>query len=67
MPHMRNMVNKSYEITLLSAGAELLAALRKAQRVRSILIQLGQRGRRARDAGTRSYIRRPFVRGRRES
>ena len=36
-------------------------ALRKAQRIRSILIQLGQRRRRARDAGDRGYIRRPFV------
>ena len=64
MPHRVNMENKAIEMHIHRGGAELPAALRKAQRVRSILIQLGQRERRARDAGTRGYIRRPFVRGR---
>jgi hypothetical protein len=61
MPHRVKMENKLTEMRGHRGGAELPAALRKGQRVRAILIQLGQRGRRARDARTRGYIRRPFV------
>jgi hypothetical protein len=56
MPHRTKMENKVAQMRTSRGGAELPAALRKAQRVRAILIQLGQRGRRARDAGTRGYI-----------
>ena len=51
MPHKAKMENEVAKTCLSPGGAELPTALRKAQRVRSILIQLGQRERRARDAG----------------
>ena len=56
MSHRAKMEDRVGNIHSRSAGAELPTVLRKDQRVRSILIQLGQRGRRARDAGTRGYI-----------